>query len=244
MLDFSRFMDSLLINNIYRATEGEGIFVGTPQIFVRFQGCHIGCVNCDSMETWAFDEQKRQPFSAVMDTIESLAHKSHYPLKRVSITGGDPLHPKHHEALKTLITELKLKNYWLNLEAAGTRIVDDFFDRVDFISFDLKTPSTKVKTSLALLAQMHEVYGEKMQVKAVVAHEEDFNYVEKCFDEIQERLGFHQVPWVMTPAHESHEKMPQERYQKIQWLNEERGQRFRVIGQQHKWVYGAGRMDV
>ena len=45
-------MNHCYINSVYRATEGEGIFVGRVQIFVRFQGCNVKCINCDSKDTW------------------------------------------------------------------------------------------------------------------------------------------------------------------------------------------------
>ena len=47
-------MNMIRLNQIYRATEGEGLIIGTPQIFIRLKGCHIGCLNCDSIETWDF----------------------------------------------------------------------------------------------------------------------------------------------------------------------------------------------
>jgi 7-carboxy-7-deazaguanine synthase len=236
--------NQLLINTIYRATEGEGIYLGTPQIFIRFQGCHIGCVNCDSKETWDFDPKKSRSLTDVLDDVEALAHQSIYPLKRVSITGGDPLHPRYHTALVELIRNLKSRNYWINLEAAGTRVVDEVFELVDFISFDIKTPSTKVKTSKELLKQVHLKYGEKLQIKAVINDEADFQYVQKIADEFWEEGVVHQVPWVMTPVQNVDENLPVNRYELIQKLNEIQGTRFRVIGQQHKWIYGPGRMDV
>ena len=36
----------------YVTVNGEGHFIGTPAIFVRFMGCHVGCVWCDAMSTW------------------------------------------------------------------------------------------------------------------------------------------------------------------------------------------------
>jgi 7-carboxy-7-deazaguanine synthase len=232
------------INTIYRASEGEGIYIGTPQIFIRFQGCNIGCVNCDSKETWDFDEQKSRNLENILDEVEALAHRSHYPLKRVSITGGDPLHPSHHEGLLKLVKELKQRNYWINLEAAGTRVVREIFDLVDFISFDVKTPSTEVRTSRELLKKVHQDYGEKLQIKAVISDEKDFNYVEEAFHWIEKEIGFHLIPWVLTPAHNLEDTKAVSRFELIQKMNELRGERFRVIGQQHKWVYGSGRMDV
>src|SRR5205085_2050757 len=100
-------------------------------------------------------------------------------IKRVSITGGDPLHPSHVPSLIELVKELKNRGYYLNIEAAGTRIVKEVFDLVDFISYDFKTPSTTVKTSKELLLKFIQDYGHKAQVKAVVADKKDF---EATFD--------------------------------------------------------------
>lgn len=227
-------MNTLLINSIYRATEGEGIHIGIPQIFVRFQGCHIGCVNCDTKETWDFDPQFTMEFDEVMEKIEVLSQNI---IKRVSITGGDPLHPSHIPSLTALVKELKARNYFINIEAAGTRIVAEVFDLVDFISFDIKTPSTQVKTSRDLLARFVETYAEKAQVKAVINDKKDFEFVFDYFQSIPEQQRV-KTNWCLTPCYEPGEDFPMNRFQQIVRLNENFGLPFRVIGQQHKWVYG------
>jgi 7-carboxy-7-deazaguanine synthase len=227
-------MTTLLINSIYRATEGEGIHVGTPQIFVRFQGCHIGCVNCDSKETWDFDPEFTISLDEVMEKVEVLSQDI---IKRVSITGGDPLHPSHVPSLLKLINELKSRNYFINIEAAGTRIVPEVFDQVDFISFDFKTPSTKVKTSKDLLLRFASQYPEKSQIKAVIADKKDFESTFDAFYFLKENSV--KLPqWCLTPCYEPGENFPMARFQQVVQLNETFGTPFRVIGQQHKWVYG------
>jgi len=228
-------MTTLLINSIYRATEGEGVHIGTPQIFVRFQGCHIGCVNCDTKETWEFDPAFSVTLDEVMEKIETLSQDV---IKRVSITGGDPLHPSHIPSLLELVKELKDRDYFINIEAAGTRIVPEVFSLVDFISFDFKTPSTEVKTSKELLLKFVSEYGDKSQVKAVISDKKDF---ESAFDAYYFlKLNGAQIPsWCLTPCYEPGEKFPMARFQQVVQLNESFGMPFRVIGQQHKWVYGA-----
>jgi len=128
-------MTKLLINTIYRATEGEGIHVGAPQVFIRFQGCAIGCLNCDSKETWEFKQDSAMELTDVVAKVMELSQEGRWPLRRVSITGGDPLHPQHTAGLMELIIELKLLGFWINLEAAGSRIVDDVFKAADYIQF-------------------------------------------------------------------------------------------------------------
>ncbi len=229
-----RPMTTLLINSVYRATEGEGIHIGIPQIFVRFQGCNIGCVNCDTKETWDFDPSYTVSLDEVMEKIE---HLSQDIIKRVSITGGDPLHPSHVPSLIELIKELKTRGYFVNIEAAGTRIVKEVFDIADFVSYDFKTPSTQVRTSQDLLLKFINEYSSKAQVKAVVANKKDFEATYDAFHFMKASKAA-SVPWCLTPCYEPEEAFPMNRFQQVVQLNESFGLPFRVIGQQHKWVYG------
>ena len=127
----------LRVHSIFRATEGEGVHIGTPQIFVRFQGCAVGCINCDSKETWEFTEATML-MSEVLAKIEDLCGQGMSRIKRVSITGGDPLHPQNTAAVLELSSRLKKSGFYVNIEAAGTRVVDDIFDIIDYVSFDLR----------------------------------------------------------------------------------------------------------
>lgn len=232
---YSASMTTLLINSVYRATEGEGIHIGIPQIFVRFQGCHVGCVNCDTKETWDFDPSYTKSLDEVMEQVETLSQNI---IKRVSITGGDPLHPSHIPSLIELIKELKNRGYFINIEAAGTRIVKDVFDQVDFVSYDFKTPSTTVKTSKELLLKFLLEYGHKAQIKAVVADKKDFEATFDAFHFVKAQGSVPTAPWCLTPCFEPGEAFPMNRFQQVVQLNEQFGLPFRVIGQQHKWVYG------
>lgn len=237
-------MFEMSINSIYMATEGEGIHIGTPQIFVRFQGCAIGCLNCDSKETWSFDA----PNTSLEETvarIEELAGNYPYRIKRVSITGGDPLHPKLAPSVEILSVELKKRGYFVNIEASGQRIVDNIFDLVDFVSFDLKTPSTGVRTNLKVLSKVVDQYSMKTQIKSVVADKADFEFVFDTFSGLlKQSEKTDQIPWVITPCYEPGEEFPKQRFIDIQTMNQEFGSPFRVIGQQHKWIHGPNRTQV
>ena len=217
----------LAINSIYSATEGEGIRVGTPQIFVRFQGCAIGCLNCDSKETWEFTDHGVEMASA-LKLIERLK------LKTVSITGGDPLHPKISPQVLALVKELKAREYFVNIEASGMRVVDKIFDLVDFISFDFKTPSTGVRPSRVAFEVLYHQYGSKAQIKAVMADPRDFNAA------VEWRSQFDcSIPWVLTPCLEAGNELDTEWVKKLQHLNEALDAPMRVILQQHKVVYSS-----
>ncbi len=226
----------LAINQIYKAVEGEGVHIGTPIIFVRLQGCAIGCVNCDSKDTWQFSAQK-------YSTQEILAEvKKYQPCQKVSITGGDPLDPIHKEGLLKLLHALKDHGYWLNLEASGQRFDEDIFSLVDFISWDIKTPSTQVAQPMKEL-ELFYAHKSSSQIKAVIASLSDFKYVLTIKKEIEKKTAI-QKTWVLTPCIETGERFPfalvKEIYEWVAHYPED----FRVICQQHKMVYGSSEINV
>ena len=231
--------DLLAINSIYRATEGEGIHLGQTQIFVRFQGCNIGCYNCDSKDTWDFIDDGNMSLESVIERIISLDVGLS---KRVSITGGDPLHPKNEMGVIELIKELKSRDYWINIEAAGTRMAYEVFDLVDFISFDFKTPSTGVRQRDKIFKKLNEQFEGKFQVKAVIENERDFARTLEFRNEVFPEG--HSFSWCLTPCFNTDENFPLERFKNVVRWNEKAGGPFRVIGQQHKWLYGPNKKQV
>lgn len=225
-----------LINSIYRATEGEGVFLGRPQIFVRYQGCAIGCLNCDSKDTWEFDKEVGIELEEILARVHSEGHNG--SIKNVSITGGDPLHPSHVPHVLALVKALKERGYFINIEAAGTRVVDEIFDLVDYISFDMKTPSTGVKTPIKNIQKMNSQYKGKFQLKAVVSDRTDFDAVMDTFKTLSISESALNFPWVLTPCFNNEEAFPMKRFIDVIDWNEQNGAHFRVIGQQHKWIFG------
>jgi len=225
----------LLINSIYRAIEGEGVLLGFPQVFVRLQGCHIGCLNCDSKDTWSFAPEFWMSMEEVLSTVEE---QSYGKIMRVSVTGGDPLHPKHETGVLELIGRLKKRGYTVTIEASGSRIVPSIFDLVDFVNFDFKTPSTGVTTRTDLVVELAQKYPGKYQIKSVVADSADFEFVLSAKLRIEQQVKEKIVNWCLTPAYETGEEFPRQRFLDMIELNLNNGGAFRFIGQQHKWIYG------
>lgn len=92
------------INEIFETIQGEGSFTGQPSIFIRLQGCPVGCSWCDTKHTWEIelDDQvsksvmlaKSQETSQWADfSVEamlSLVKEKGYKAKHIVITGGEP----------------------------------------------------------------------------------------------------------------------------------------------------------
>lgn len=68
------------INEIFYSLQGEGFYVGTPAVFIRFSGCNLQCPFCDTLHEegeWMEDE-------ALLNKVLQ------YPARHVVLTGGEP----------------------------------------------------------------------------------------------------------------------------------------------------------
>jgi 7-carboxy-7-deazaguanine synthase len=121
------------ISEIFESIQGEGIYLGERQVFVRFFGCNLQCSFCDTsladFKEYGVDDLKS----------EILKFKG---FQTVSLTGGEPL--CQAEFLETFLASCAGSSLRFYLETNGTlpselkRIVD----RVDIIAMDFKLTSS------------------------------------------------------------------------------------------------------
>ena len=92
------------INEIFETIQGEASFTGTPSIFIRLQGCPVGCSWCDTKQTWEASDvykvdlqktvEKKADSELWADSsaekIISLIKDKGYQAKHIVITGGEP----------------------------------------------------------------------------------------------------------------------------------------------------------
>ena len=123
-------MISYKINEVFESLQGEGSYTGLPSIFVRLQGCPVGCPWCDTKHTWVVSPELKTESDAVMtETAESDSWFEHtteqllnlfsqhgYVAKHIVITGGEPCLYDLSEITSSLIT----KGYSVQIETSGT----------------------------------------------------------------------------------------------------------------------------
>ncbi len=239
-LSVSNASPLLALNKIYLATEGEGINLGLPEILVRLQGCAINCRYCDTPAALHI-KRPALPVKDVLGQIKTIGKG----LRRVSLTGGDPLAKIQRPGVIALCHLLKEQGYRINLEAHGLTPVEEaqeVYDVVDFISADFKTPSGGKVGQIDLLRSLLAKYPHKLQIKSVIMDEKDFNFVLAAYRACSPwPLN---VSWILTPAYNLGEALPQKRIEQIYRWNYLSGGNFRVIVQQHKLVFGPQRDDV
>lgn len=76
------------IVEIFSSFQGEGLWIGRRQIFVRFAGCNLDCNYCDTSATKSKDSGILMSVDEVFEKIEELETSD---LHSISFTGGEPL---------------------------------------------------------------------------------------------------------------------------------------------------------
>ena len=118
------------VNEIFETIQGEGSYTGVPAIFIRLQGCPVGCAWCDTKHTWELaDEQlilltqtsrKTQDSdhysNADAAALLGLIRQEGYRARHVVITGGEPC----LYDLRPLCELLHQQGFSTQIETSGT----------------------------------------------------------------------------------------------------------------------------
>jgi len=120
------------ISEIFESLQGEGVYFGARQIFVRFFGCNLRCSFCDT-QLKSYEEYS---VGEVRDQI--LKFKDYHS---ICLTGGEPL--VQSEFIKSLLDAIKDLKKKIYLETNGILFEElaRVIDQVDIVSMDFKLPS-------------------------------------------------------------------------------------------------------
>jgi len=121
-------MTQLPLNEIFESIQGEGSFTGAPSIFVRLQGCPVGCAWCDTKHSWYLKPEDKTTFELVVAkggdgdswcdvNIDVLVtHLLTYQARHIVLTGGEPC----LYDLVELTTKLLDNGFSCQIETSGT----------------------------------------------------------------------------------------------------------------------------
>lgn len=126
------------VNEIFETIQGEGSYTGTPAIFIRLQGCPVGCSWCDTKHTWDVEpanlilltqtSRKTQDSdsygNATAQELFALIQAEGYRARHVVLTGGEPC----MYDLNPLCDLLHANGFSTQIETSGT--------------FEIKAPAT------------------------------------------------------------------------------------------------------
>lgn len=118
------------VNELFQTIQGEGVYTGVPAVFVRLQGCDVGCAWCDTKNTWDIDPDKQSPLQSLSDHSDQSScwadassqdildeiNRLGYTAKLVVVTGGEPC----MFDLNDLTALLHNNNFQTQIETSGT----------------------------------------------------------------------------------------------------------------------------
>lgn len=122
------------ITEIFASIQGEGIYCGQRQIFVRFAECNLCCSYCDT----EFNQFQVYGIDELLSAIASYEGGFH----SVSFTGGEPLLQK--DFLRESLSSVKRLGNKTYLETNGTlpEALAEVVEFVDIIAMDIKLASS------------------------------------------------------------------------------------------------------
>jgi 7-carboxy-7-deazaguanine synthase len=146
------------INEMFQTLQGEGYFTGVPAIFVRLQGCPVGCSWCDTRHTWDKEADREVDMQRIMvkttenDTwgvateqqLLDIFSQQGYTARHVVITGGEP----SIYDLFPLTSLLNQAGYYCQIETSGTHEV-----RCSASTWVTVSPKVNMRGGLKVLPQ-------------------------------------------------------------------------------------------
>ncbi len=201
---------------IFRSLQGEGVLIGTPTVFIRFQGCNLRCEWCDT--EYARDGGQEMSLEQILAKIEE--HATPF----VCLTGGEPLLQKDSIRLMNRLLE---KLYHVTLETNGSISLEDVPCAENMlISMDIKCPSSGMHEKM--MFSNIELLSPADQLKFIVADKEDLKYADNIIKKYDIKSSI-----VFTPVGGMNLE-PVAHFVLSQKLNA------RVLPQLHKLIWGEG----
>ena len=124
----------MLVNEIFKSIEGEGIRTGYPVTFIRLYGCNLNCNYCDTRYSCEGKDYTEMQIPSIVKEVEKLE------VKRITLTGGEPLIYKNVEGL---VDELLNEGFEVNIETNGSVDIYPYIKKPNvIITMDYKSISS------------------------------------------------------------------------------------------------------
>jgi 7-carboxy-7-deazaguanine synthase len=144
------------VMEVFASIQGEGRYVGEPQVFLRLSGCPMRCAWCDTPGSWAVtpgqtariaragsgfvgtDIGREDPWASPFQAAVWIASTEPGEPRTVSVTGGEPLlWPDFLRGLRPMLGPRRM-----HLETGGghPETLARVLDVCDHVSLDLKLP--------------------------------------------------------------------------------------------------------
>ncbi len=200
------------ISEIFNSIQGEGLYVGTRQVFVRFEKCQLHCAYCDtpqSRNVSRYCRVEKTPGKRDFYNIENPLDKEHVKelirklwspsTRHISLTGGEPL--IHADFIKALNTEYPI---YLQTNAGFPEKARELKDITAIASCDIKLPehdstdhyAELLKNELETISIFYET--SRTFVKVVILPETTTQSLSSAVDGVAS-IDAH-IPFILQPV--------------------------------------------
>ena len=170
------------VNEIFQSIQGEGYFTGIPAVFIRLQGCNVGCSWCDTRHTWHVDPTLEVVSEQILDrsttsecwssmTTEQICNalkRLGYSARHVVITGGEPCLYDLRQLSRALIEQ----GHMVQIETSGSAEI-----LADVACWVTLSPKVNMKSGLPLLdSALHRAQEIKYPV-AMEKHIHELDHI-------------------------------------------------------------------
>tara|TARA_B100001175_G_scaffold314826_1_gene325022 strand:- start:256 stop:900 length:645 start_codon:yes stop_codon:yes gene_type:complete len=207
----------LKVSEIFCSIQGEGLDVGSPNIFLRLFGCNLRCSWCDSMYAVEGNDYENLSLDIILAKIRDLKYK------KICITGGEPL--LQQKTLVVLVENLLKDGYKIILETAGHIKPEGIFEDPNvLISMDCKCPESNMvdKSNISILKTL----SNKDQIKFVIKDKSDYTFAKKIV--LKEKFN---AEVIFQPVYGSDSKLL------VKHILEDK-LNVRFVPQVHKFIWG------
>ncbi|QTO54942.1 7-carboxy-7-deazaguanine synthase QueE [Duffyella gerundensis] len=168
------------INEMFQTLQGEGFYTGVPAIFIRMQGCPVGCSWCDTKHTWdklanretalgdilvKTEESDAWGSADAATLIQTIANQQ-WTARHVVITGGEPA----IYDLRPLTESLEQAGFSCQIETSGTHEI-----RCSSATWVTVSPKVNMRGGYDVIAQALQRADE---VKHPVGRQRDIDELE------------------------------------------------------------------
>lgn len=182
-------MTKTYIKEIFSSIQGEGLYIGEIQTFIRFCKCNLNCKYCDT-------DFKKDKNSTEYTPDELAQYILHTEIPTISLTGGEPL--LETEFLSEFLPLIKShKKIYLETNGTLPHELSKIIKFIDVISADIKLKSvTNQKNQFSLNDEFFDIAKEKDCFIKVVFDE---NIEKQEISEVIRIAKSHNLPIILQP---------------------------------------------
>ncbi len=157
---------TLPVVETFHSLQGEGAHVGKSAFFIRLAKCRVGCLWCDTKNSW---QSNNHPEKSVKALAKEAAKATLQGARFIVLTGGEPLHHNLDElsyAIRSTVCLQAKELIPIHLETSG---VDNLSGTPNWITLSPKPHAPPTK----------EILGSCNELKVIIHDKNDLQFAEE-----------------------------------------------------------------